>query len=107
MTIRIVGRKSSAKWIEEACSEYGKRLRGGGGGGGGIDCSTEWYKTNDALVKAVSGDYDKSRSVVLLDPTDGRQCTSEEFAGKFFSWMELGGSRVTFVVGGGASAGYI
>lgn len=102
VTIRIVGRPKSEKWIEEACGIYQKRLKGGSAQ---IDVSTEWYKSNDSLLKAIENDLGKNFKVILLDPR-GADCTSEQFATKFYRWMEDGGSRLVFVVGGGTCVSY-
>jgi len=74
---------------------YQKRLRTAN-----IELQTEWHKSDGALVKSVEGDRQKQFAVVLLDP-NGTECTSEEFADSFYHWIERGGSRLVFVVGGG------
>jgi 23S rRNA (pseudouridine1915-N3)-methyltransferase len=95
VTIRIVGRKTgSEKWLEDACSMYQTRLRPAN-----IDVDTVWHKNNDALVKGVLGDYTKGAPVVLLDPL-GKTRSSEALADDFFDWIEEGGSRLIFVIGG-------
>jgi 23S rRNA (pseudouridine1915-N3)-methyltransferase len=91
--IRIVGRKSE-KWIEEAYAIYEKRLKPAS-----IDVETEWHKTDDALLKGISSDQQKGHAVVLLDP-NGPSYTSERFTTDFYKWMEQGGSRLVFVIGG-------
>jgi hypothetical protein len=96
VTIRIVGRKSGGeKWLEEACSIYQTRLRPSG-----VEVETEWHKSDEALVKGVEGDYSKGNSVVLLDPK-GKSYTSEKLAVDVYKWLETGGSRLVFVIGGG------
>mmetsp|Transcript_37736 Transcript_37736/g.78337 ORF Transcript_37736/g.78337 Transcript_37736/m.78337 type:complete len:93 (+) Transcript_37736:55-333(+) len=50
-TIRIVGRKTSEKWIEDGCKMYETRLKPNN-----VDVQTEWCKTNDALIKNVKSD---------------------------------------------------
>ena len=96
VTIRIVGKKSGGeKWIDEACSMYQTRLRPAN-----IDVETTFLKSDDALVKAVEGDYSKGNAVVLLDP-EGKTCTSEKLAVDVYKWLEAGGSRLVFVIGGG------
>jgi len=37
--------------------------------------------------------------IVLLDPF-GKETTSEVFTEKFYNWVEQGGSRIVFVIGG-------
>jgi 23S rRNA pseudoU1915 N3-methylase RlmH len=81
--------------LDEACSIYQTRLRPSG-----IEVETEWHKSNEALVKGVEGDYSKGNSVVLLDPK-GKSSTSEKLAVDVYKWLEAGGSRLVFVIGGG------
>jgi 23S rRNA pseudoU1915 N3-methylase RlmH len=96
VTIRIVGRKSGGQtWLDEACAMYQKRLRPCG-----MDVETEFYKSNENLVRIVGSDYDKGNAVVLLDPR-GKSCTSEALATDIYKWIESGGSRLVFVIGGG------
>ena len=95
VTIRIVGRKTSEQWLEDACDMYLQRLKPSG-----IEMETIWHKNDAALVKGVGTDYDKSAAtVVLLDPT-GKTYTSETFADNIYKWLEEGGSRLVFVIGG-------
>lgn len=93
-TIRIVGRKTSEKWIEQGCYMYETRLRPNN-----VDVITEWYKDNSSLVKNVQKDAAKSVPIIMLDPF-AKETTSEVFAERFFQWAEDGGSRVVFVIGG-------
>lgn len=94
VTIRIVGRKTSEQWLEDACDMYLQRLKPSG-----IEIETIWHKNDAALVKCVSADYKNAPTVVLLDPT-GKTCTSEKLADDIYRWLELGGSRLVFVIGG-------
>ena len=94
VTIRIVGRKNSEKWIEEGCDMYITRMRPSN-----IELATEWHQTNDALVKGVQSDWDKDVPVVLLDPK-GKKSTSEKFSSNFYELAERGGSRLVYVIGG-------
>ena len=101
VTIRIVGRKQGGEeWLEEACDMYLKRLKPTG-----FEVCTEWYKTNDALLK-VHNEQSQSQAptkhvpIVLLDPT-GLRCTSELLTDKIYQWLQEGGSRLVFVIGGG------
>jgi len=95
VTIRIVGRKTSEQWLEDACDMYLQRLKPSG-----LELETVWHKNDGALVKGVNSDYDKSSaSVVLLDPT-GKTLTSEKLADNIYRWLEDGGSRLVFVIGG-------
>lgn len=94
VAIRIVGRKSSEKWLETACDMYLQRLRSAN-----FEVDTMWHKNDDALIKGVSTDYENKHTVVLLDPL-GTTCTSEKLADKMYRWLEDGGSRLVFVIGG-------
>jgi 23S rRNA (pseudouridine1915-N3)-methyltransferase len=102
IAIRIVGRKQGGEeWMENACEMYLQRLKPSG-----FEIHTEWYKTNDALIKVHQQDQvsisktSKYVPTVLLDPT-GFRCTSEDFADKVYEWLQEGGSRLNFVIGGG------
>ena len=96
VNIRIVGKKTGGeKWLDEACSMYQSRLKTSG-----VEVSTEFHKSDSTLVKGVHGDYDKGHSVVMLDPR-GEKYTSEELASSIYKWIEAGGSRLAFVIGGG------
>eukprot|EP00545_Synedropsis_sp_CCMP1620_P012942 CAMPEP_0119016964 /NCGR_PEP_ID=MMETSP1176-20130426/14913_1 /TAXON_ID=265551 /ORGANISM="Synedropsis recta cf, Strain CCMP1620" /LENGTH=151 /DNA_ID=CAMNT_0006970539 /DNA_START=192 /DNA_END=647 /DNA_ORIENTATION=- len=93
--IRIVGRKNgSEKWLEEAYKMYDTRLKPSG-----VDVETVWHKNDPELLKGVNADFEKGHSVVLLDPR-GKVRSSEEFSRDVFAWLEEGGSRLVFVVGG-------
>lgn len=95
--IRIVGKEKSGthdQWIQQACHMYTSRLQSSQ-----IEVVTEWHKSDDALLKGISGDISKGNSVVLLDP-HGNMPTSEIFSQKMYHWLEQGGSRLVFVIGG-------
>lgn len=94
VNIRIVGRKSSEPWLEEGCAMYETRLRPSN-----VEVETTWHKDNPALVKGVESDRQKGHSVVLLDPL-GTTKTSERFAEDMYEWLDRGGSRLSFVIGG-------
>lgn len=90
--IRIVGRKNgSEQWLEDAYTMYETRLP--------IQVETIWHKSNEDLVKGVTTDREKGHSVVLLDPT-GKTVTSERFSDNMYEWLDRGGSRMAFVIGG-------
>jgi hypothetical protein len=96
VTIRIVGKKTGGEpWLADACSMYETRLRPAN-----IDIDTQWHKNNEGLVKGVEGDYTKGVPIVLLDPL-GKTRSSEKLATDFYDWIEQGGSRLIFVIGGG------
>lgn len=94
VTIRIVGRKNSERWIEDGCDMYLKRLKPAN-----VDLVTEWHKSNEALIKGVQSDWDKNVPVVLLDPK-GKKSSSEKFSSEFYRLAEQGGSRLVYVIGG-------
>jgi len=50
-------------------------------------------------MKSVSLDCNKGHSVVLLDPR-GYCCSSEDFSTYLYKWLDEGGSRLVFVIGG-------
>ena len=92
--IRIVGRKSAGEsWINDAYSSYETRLRGT------MEIETIWHKSDRELVTAISLDCKKGHSVILLDPL-GKSYSSEKFSDQLYSWFDVGGSRITFVIGG-------
>ena len=102
VTVRIVGRKQGGEeWLEDACEMYLQRLKPTG-----WEVHTEWYKNNEALLKvhqeqsSSSSSQSKYVPIVLLDPT-GIRCTSESFSDKVYHWLQEGGSRLVFVIGGG------
>lgn len=96
VTIRIVGRKQGGEdWLEQACDMYLTRLKPSG-----VEAVTEWHKNDAALVKGVLADREKNSPVVLLDPT-GTSYTSEKLTQSMYRWLEEGGSRLVFVIGGG------
>lgn len=93
--IRIVGRKNgSEQWIEDGYKMYETRLKPSS-----VDLVTVWHKNNDDLIKNVLGEAEKGHSIVLLDPF-GDKMTSEVFTESMYKWLEAGGSRLTFVIGG-------
>lgn len=104
ITVRIVGRENGAgegKWMTEACQMYETRLKPNN-----IQLTTLWYKDNSALLKAVgvgtnnSNNSNKNTITVLLDPT-GMKYTSEQFSLQLYNWFEVGGSRLSIIIGGG------
>jgi 23S rRNA (pseudouridine1915-N3)-methyltransferase len=64
-----------------------------------LQVETTWHKDNSALIKGVEADRSKGHSIVLLDPT-GVTKTSERLADDIYVWLDQGGSRLTFVIGG-------
>lgn len=94
INIRIVGRKSSEPWLEEGVAMYEQRLRPSS-----VEVDTTWHKDNAALMKGIEMDRSKNHKVICLDPT-GTQQTSEKFADKAYQWLDEGGSRLSFIIGG-------
>jgi 23S rRNA (pseudouridine1915-N3)-methyltransferase len=58
-----------------------------------------WHKNDADLVSSVMADHKKQHAVILLDPR-GKTYSSEKFSHQFFSWLDAGGSRATFIIGG-------
>lgn len=97
-----VGKVRTSYW-KDACAEYVKRLA--------RFRRFEVVEVKDAeqikdtqkrietegrrLLEAL----DKSDRVIVLDER-GKDCTSQELAGKLDSWDALGQGRITFVIGG-------
>lgn len=93
--IRIVGRKSGGeKWLDSSYSTYETRLKSTN-----LQVTTQWHKNDEELMKNIDSDGSKNHVIVLLDPL-GKMCTSEKFSESMYKWLEEGGSRLTFVIGG-------
>ncbi len=81
--------KTKEKWLEEACSEYVKRLSYQ------VQFTFLWAKNDLQLIDWAV----KESQVLCLDPS-GQLLTSEKLADKLeLSWIE-GGSKLTLVIGG-------
>ena len=97
--IRIVGKpskNSDQSWLEDAANVYQKRIRPNG-----VDIDTIWHKQDSDLIKGVETDQNKGHAIIYLDPTVGKQCSSEKFSDMLYErWFVEGGSRVSFVIGG-------
>ncbi|KAL3809460.1 hypothetical protein ACHAXA_001288 [Cyclostephanos tholiformis] len=61
--------------------------------------STHYHKNDVELIRGIEADESKNHKVVLLDPL-GRPRTSEVFSEDMYRWLDEGGSRLTFVIGG-------
>lgn len=93
--IRMVGRKNGGeKWLESAYSTYDTRLKSTN-----LRVTTQYHKNDNELIKGTEADESKNHKVVLLDPL-GKMCTSEVFSEDMYHWLEEGGSRLTFIIGG-------
>ena len=98
--VRIVGRKNAEEWLDDGYAVYEKRLRPAN-----VNIETIYHKSDNELIKGVSSDKEKNHAVVLLDPL-GRTLTSEEFSIDMYNWLDEGGSRLTFVIGGAEGLPY-
>ena len=96
INIRIVGKKSKqdSTWLDQAYQMYETRLTSSP-----LTVQTTWHKNNDELVKAIDTDTQKGFVICFLDPI-GKTCTSPQFANDLYEWLEEGGSRLIFVIGG-------
>lgn len=81
--------KTKESWLEEAISEYVKRLQGV------LSFEFIWVKNDEQLIVAAS----KEPIIVCLDPA-GSSKSSEEFALYFKDKVVQAGSRLAFVIGG-------
>jgi 23S rRNA (pseudouridine1915-N3)-methyltransferase len=81
--------KTKEKWLEEAFSEYIKRLKPF------VQIECLWAKDTAQLIEWVQ----KESFYLCLDPT-GRLLTSEEWATFLHQQWEKQGARLTFVIGG-------
>ncbi len=81
--------KNKEKWLEEALSEYIKRLRPI------LDVECVWAQDNSQLAQFAL----KEKNVICLDP-NGKCLNSEQFALFFQQQLEKGGARLSFVIGG-------
>jgi 23S rRNA (pseudouridine1915-N3)-methyltransferase len=95
VNIRIVGKKSGGEpWLDDGYGMYQTRLRPSN-----VEVETTWHKDNQGLIKGVNSDSSKGHTLVLLDPL-GLTRTSEKFSDQLFEWLDRGGSRLSFVIGG-------
>jgi len=81
--------KTKEKWLEEAFSEYVKRLNPS------VQIECIWAKDTPQLVEWAQ----KEHSYLCLDPS-GHLFTSEEFSRFLIQQWEKGGSRLTLMIGG-------
>lgn len=95
VTMRMVGKRKAENWLEEGCDMYASRLRSAG-----IDWETVMHKSDEAMTQGVEGDLSKGHAVVLLDPFGKQYKSSDELASSVYDWFEVGGSRLSFVIGG-------
>ncbi len=81
--------KTKETWLEDALSEYIKRLTP-------IAAIEFVWAKNEAQLLQLA---EKEASIVCLDAS-GKQMDSEQFAVFIQEKLELGGTRLTFVIGG-------
>lgn len=81
--------KTKEKWLEEAFSEYVKRLKPV------VHVECLWSKDSSQLIEWA----EKETFYLCLDP-QGRLFTSEEFSHFLFQHWEKQGSRLTCIIGG-------
>ncbi|MCE2983712.1 MAG: 23S rRNA (pseudouridine(1915)-N(3))-methyltransferase RlmH [Parachlamydia sp.] len=81
--------KTKETWLDEAFREYEKRLRGV------MQIECHWAKDSRQLEEWVL----KESSPICLDPA-GQLFTSEQFAAFIEEAWNLGGSRLTIIIGG-------
>lgn len=95
INIRIVGRKNgSESWLNDAYTMYETRLKPSL-----LDVQTTWHKNDNDLIKGIDSDLKKNNVICFLDPL-GSAVTSEELSTQIYDWLELGGSRLSFIIGG-------
>jgi len=94
IAIHMVGKPCERGWEATAVADYSKRLAGGAPS---IEVETQFHKTDEQLVRAV--DRCSGHTTVVLDEK-GALLTSEEFEELVFARLEMGGSRLAFVIGG-------
>lgn len=93
--IRIVGRKSSEPWLEAGVTMYETRLKPSN-----VEIETTWHKDDSGLLKGVKADRERGNMVVCLDPQGALTPSSESFCTHFYRWLEMGGCRLSFIIGG-------
>ena len=91
VNILLVGKKNiSEKWITHGCEEYEKRLSST------MKIETKYFKSDEELIKSVT----TSRGVILALDETGEEYTSRAFSKFVYNSFEIGGSHITFVLGG-------
>jgi len=93
-----VGRASQKEaWAEIPVEEYQTRLKGSNA----IDLELTYVRDNDALLRLLrNGQKKRLGCVIAMDEHCSAPSSSEKFADQLYTWLEIGGSRSTFVVGG-------
>lgn len=81
--------KTRESWLEQALAEYFKRLQKC------VSFECMWAK-DDLQLQTLAN---KEALIVCLDPA-GKLMSSEAFAEFFAQQVEVGGARLTFVIGG-------
>ena len=96
VTIRTQGKiqkSGSESFLETGFEEYMKRLRPV------LALDVVFHKSDADLVKGTMKDKERGAALVLLDER-GKQMESPAFSEALYKNLELGGSRLTFVIGG-------
>lgn len=65
-----------------------------------VELSTVWHKGNAELLAAVAKEREKRGAVFVCLDERGETCTSIALSERIYRWLEEGGSRLAFVVGG-------
>lgn len=81
--------KTKEKWLDDAFSEYLKRLQSK------VQIDLCWAKDDEQLMSWAK----KEKGILCLDP-QGQTFESEEFSRFIFSEWERNGSQITIVIGG-------
>lgn len=81
--------KIKEHWLQIAFDNYSKRLKSIAQ----INC--QWVKDDTQLITFTQ----KEHNLIVLDP-QGRLLTSEQFSKKLIQSLEIGDSRLSFVIGG-------
>lgn len=88
--IRIISPgKLKDTWLEEAIQEYLKRMTPYAA------IELVWTKDEKSFSKLIQSE----KNLIYLDPK-GKEMTSEQFTAYFFKQVELGGSSLSFAIGG-------
>lgn len=90
MKIKILSiGKTKEPWLEEACSEYIKRLSSS------ITLECLWAKNDSQLIEWSK----REKGVLCLDP-QGKEFSSLTFSDFLFEAIEKNGSKLTMIIGG-------
>lgn len=82
--------KTKEAWLETAISDYLRRLQGQ------VELCFVIAKDDEQLLQRVQ----RERKVIYLDEGGQLPSSSPAFSTLFYQWVEAGGSRLSFVIGG-------